>query len=245
MQGRSLLTPPALGAPSIGNSGCAHVQAPTMSRRTFVQTSVASSLAGALAAWAPPLAAASSPGAVPLASELQARAMAASRGLPLYAAVLDERFAEALRFGQAARERGLATRGVHGDMTDLWNLELHALWKEHPVPLAGLTAYAALFCLEQLAWDHRMRIVYHAAHQVLANGTVEHLVSAPEEVAVFAAPRGLADWPEDLASMIAHIERQSGWSGLPPARRAAPPLDWAAPPVLTLHSWVIARPARA
>lgn len=170
--------------------------------------------------------------------------MPSPRDVPLYAALFDERYAEALRFGEAARERGLSARGVRGDVTDLWYRELYPLWKAHPVPLAGLTAYAALFCLEQLAWDHRMRVVYHAAHQVLANGTIEHLVSAPEAGAVLAAPQERADWPSHLASRIACIDRQGGWTGLPPARRATLHVAAAAPAVVTLHSWVIARAAR-
>ncbi len=200
---------------------------PRVSRRQFVQTSVAGPLAAALAAWVPCEAASSSAG----------------ERNRLHAAVFDERFTAAVRFGQAAADCGLLTRGVRGDLTGLWYHELLPLWKARPAALAGLTTYAALFCLEQLAWDHRLRVVYRAAHRVLANGTVEHLVSAPQNIAIHAPPSGAADWPPHIATMIARVERRRGWSGLAGARAAEH--REAGEAVLTLHSWVIAATARA
>ena len=218
---------------------------PPVSRRQFVQTSLAGSLAGAVATWAPHCTNASSFGTAPRAAQASAPSCgAAARGTGLHAAVFDERFDEAVRFGQAARERGLTIRGLRGDVTDLWYRELHPLWKERRAALAGLTAYAALFCLEQLAWDHRMRVVYRAAHRVLADGGIEHLVSAPEKIGMRAALQRTRDWPQQLASMIARIESRRAWSGLPAAQRALELPYGAREPVLTLHSWVIAEPAR-
>ncbi len=185
-----------------------------VTRRQFVQTSVAGSLAGALALWTR----ASAVWGANL-RPIPAPASDAAR-VPLRAVLFDERFAEALRFGEAARERGLPTRSLRADVTDIWYGELHPLWKTRAVPIAGLTAYSALFCLEQLAWDHRMRVIYHGVHPPASNS-------------------GPTDWPSRVASMIADVESHGGWTGLAPAPRA-PALASSA-----LHSWVIAPPARA
>jgi hypothetical protein len=182
-----------------------------INRRHFVQTGIAGSLAGLFGTQLP---------------------ASASRAAPLHAVVFDDRFAAAVRFGNAARSRGLSTRGVRGDVTDLWYRELQPLWKVRAAPLAGLTAYGALFCLEQLAWDHRMRVIYHGVHE-----------TRPDEEDVTA---GTADWPADVAAWIAAVDSRGAWTGFAPARRTTarryptPGPAFAA----TLHSWVIA-PARA
>jgi hypothetical protein len=217
-----------------------------LSRRHFIESSLAGSVAGALAVWGPrapraPGGERPRAGARPAAAAAPFSYTAPGR-IPLHAAVLDERFAEGVAFGQAARDYGLPTRALRGDVTDLWYRELYPLWKERAAPLAGLTAYAALFCLEQLAWDHRLRVIYRAAHRVLANGAVEHLVSAPEEIAVPALRQAPADWPRDLASMMARIESERGWTQLPPAQRPLERAHAGADAVVSLYSWVIARP---
>jgi hypothetical protein len=240
------------------------------SRRRFIECGTAGSLAGAFAAWGLPREAAAS-SAVPGGD---ARADSALEGSgsrrggalelpPLYAVVFDERFAQAIRFGREAGRLGLPVRGLQGDVTDFWYAELHPLWKRQPRPIAGLTAYAALFCLERLAWDHGMRVVYHGEHARLASGEVEHVLYGPAarpapgtlDTGPFPVAHGAsddrADWPAEIASMIARTESRSAWSGLPPARRAvqsrfltpgSPREQSVGQP---LHSWVIAPPARA
>jgi hypothetical protein len=141
-------------------------------------------------------------------------------------------------------------------MTQLWYSELQPLWRRELRPIAGLTAYAALFCLERLAWDHGMRVVYHGAHTPLASGDVDHVVHGPWSVR-HHSKRGSRrssdahrEWPTDLADRIARQARKSGWTGLPPALCAV--AACARTPGLCaersfeqpLHSWVIARPAR-
>jgi hypothetical protein len=172
--------------------------------------------------------------------------------MPLHAVVLDERFAAAVRFGDAARKRGLPIRRMRGDVTDLWHGELHRLWKERAVPIAGLTAYGALFCLEQLAWDRRMRVIYHGAHTCLGGGRVEHALAVPAEISPLRQdqPRDVAndplDWSADVADLIALVESHGGWAGLTPVRRATA-VRYLTPGAAfdsTLYSWVIAPPAR-
>lgn len=244
-----------------------------LSRRRFIESGVAGTLAGALTAWRSPAEAAAGSAihggdpraGSPLESSGSPRAGAVHR-MPLHAAVFDERFAEAARFAAEAHRLGLPVRGVRGDVTDLWYAELHPLWKRQARPIAGLTPYAALFCLERLAWDHGMRVVYHGEHARLADGRIEHVLQGPVEAAgtaptprARAAPGERADWPTQIASLIAQAERRSSWVGLPPARRAvearfltpALPLGQGTARGReqrvgqSLHSWVIAPPARA
>ncbi len=231
-----------------------------VSRRRFIESGVAGSLAGAFTAWESPVRAADSvprkthspPRVPPYAVPHHAAPLYAA---PLYAAIFDERFADAVRFGGEAAGLGLPARGFPGDVTNIWYTELHPLWKRQTQPLAGLTAYAALFCLERLAWDHGMRVVYHGEHTLLANGEVEHVLHGPagrpQAMQALAAPDEdgrRSDWPAKIASLIASTEAGPSWSGLPPSRRSAATRVPAAPEQRIgppLHSWVIAPPVPA
>lgn len=99
-----------------------------------------------------------------------------------HAVIYDERFAGARRFAAAVRARHVPVQSIRGDVTQLWYSQLHPLWKRSPVMIAGLTGYAAMFCLEQLAWDHRLRMIQCAA-------------GAAREAAV--------DWPLHRAAILA------------------------------------------
>ena len=89
--------------------------------------------------------------------------------LTLHFAVFDRRFAAGRRFARSSDSRGVATRAIAGDVTSLWYSELHSLWTQRPVAIAGLTTYAPLFCLERLAWDHGMRVLHRQAHDARAD----------------------------------------------------------------------------
>lgn len=97
-------------------------------------------------------------------------------GVGLYKAIYDERYTEGVQFADEIKTLGIATRAIRGDITDLWFDDLALRWKQSPVAIAGLTTESALFCLERLAWDHRLRVVFRADH-ALAPGCVEHTVS--------------------------------------------------------------------
>lgn len=237
-----------------------------VNRRRFIESGVAGSLASAFAAWGPPAEALAgsalqgdeTPGGSAVQGLHSSRATGTDQRVPLHATVFDERFAEAVRFGREARRLGLAVRSLKGDVTDLWYAELHPLWKRQSRPIAGLTAYAALFCLERLAWDHGMRVVYHGEHARLASGAVEHVLHGPpgrpeaqKALATPGALDGRLDWPAQIASLIARTESRSTWSSMPPAHRAGGTRVLTAGSALgqrvgqPLHSWVIAPPARA
>ena len=80
--------------------------------------------------------------------------------LKLHLAIFDHRFAAGRQFASSSEASGIAIRPIANDVTSLWYSELHPLWKQQPVAIAGLTTYGPLFCLERLAWDHGMRVLH-------------------------------------------------------------------------------------
>ena len=81
----------------------------------------------------------------------------------LYTLVYDTRFAASRAYGVAARRRGAATTPIAGDVTALWYHDLHPRWSRGTGAIAGMTTSATLFCLEQLAADHRFRVLYRSS----------------------------------------------------------------------------------
>jgi hypothetical protein len=106
---------------------------------------------------------------------------------PLYKVVFDERFPSSVAFAKEAKRLGAPVHGIKSDITDLWFNDLYARWKKGPVAIAGLTAHGPIFCLERLAWDQGMRVVFRADHKVLSNGYLEHALSGPESMLRLAA----------------------------------------------------------
>lgn len=96
---------------------------------------------------------------------------------PHVAVVYDSRFVEARDFGSRARDLGSAVREIAGDVTPLWQSELHALWKKgQGVVVAGMTERSSLFVLERLAWDYRLRVIFEAEHVPGSAGQFSHTV---------------------------------------------------------------------
>jgi hypothetical protein len=128
-----------------------------VNRRQFIETGAAAAFAGAAlagierAAADPRVAAASVPRSGP------------ERLVHPRLVVIDERFAAARRFGAAMQWRGLPVHAIRGDVTEVWYERLHPLWKRTAAPVAGITAYAAMFCLERLAWDQGLRMIHREA----------------------------------------------------------------------------------
>jgi len=190
------------------------------SRRSFLQTT-------ALAAAAP----------------LAGRASFALEAEPdPYAAVVDERYAVARRFGARASFDGLPMRAIGGDITALWFNELDLLWRRQPTAIAGLTERPALFCLEQLGWPHRMRVVYHAEHRSLGSGDTLHRVTMPAlGLAAADLMAAGAGWPEFLASALVDLPLH-GAVGRGPSQACMAAAGGG--DEISLHSWMLA-PVRA
>jgi hypothetical protein len=122
----------------------------------------------------------------------------------IHKVVYDERFAEPVRFARTAESLGLKAHAISGDMTALWYHELDGLWREQAVAVAGMTAHGPMFCLELLARDRGMRLVYQAEHQI-ADAEVRHTVSGalPSLRRSTGLTRSGAAWPELMAALVA------------------------------------------
>jgi hypothetical protein len=189
------------------------------SRREFLQASL---IASALPAMA------------------KANLAAEDRALPtveLYKVVYDTRFPASVAFARRAQARRLAVQPIRGDMTGFWYDDLYHRWRQSPAAIAGLTAHGALFCLERLAWEQRMRVVYRGAHLAAADGRVAHRFEGPPSLLLQAADSVAAPaWAAALADVVAACPLggpQQNRQGLTKAASTPPSGE-------ELFSWVIA-----
>lgn len=196
------------------------------SRREFLQVGLTAS------AWLPVGARASFVG-------VEARAPVVS----LYKVLYDTRFAASVAFAKRAAARGVAVHAMTGDMTPFWYDDLYHRWRQEPAAIAGLTAHGALFCLERLAWEQRMRVVYRGEHAAAAGGCVAHRFEGPAQL-VAAAKDAAADiaWASALADVVG--ECPSGREEAGTAQSTTVRAGATAPPE-PLFTWVIAPVARA
>jgi hypothetical protein len=100
----------------------------------------------------------------------------------LYKVIVDAAFAPSVAFGERAAWLGLTTHASPSDVTSLWYHDLHPRWMRSAAPIAGLTSAESLFCLERLAWDHSMRVLFKASHTALPGGEIQHSLTGPEAV---------------------------------------------------------------
>jgi hypothetical protein len=200
------------------------------SRREFLQMGVA--------ALSLPIAAGKGVAATPSAKPNQT-APSGPAPVPVYKIIFDTRFADSVSFAEEAGRLGATIHGIRGDMTDLWYYDLDARWKKSPVAIAGLTGHGPIFCLEQLAWNHRMRVVFRTEHRYLPDGRVEHSLTGPESLLKDAASlRDDVMWPVRIADMIVNCpsaRAKPAQTTVVTASRKAGPKDRE-----TLFSWVIA-----
>jgi hypothetical protein len=163
--------------------------------------------------------------------------------LELYKVVYDKRFPESAAFARHATKLGVPTHAIEGDMTKLWYDDLFHRWARAPVAIAGLTAHGALFCLERLAWDQRMRVVFRAEHR--PNGSsVDHEISGPASMLVDACGAvARADWSERMADIVAQCP--SGRVEIASRSVTSGAAADAVQREESLYSWVIAPAHRA
>jgi hypothetical protein len=179
--------------------------------------------------------------AVPVAGLSAAQQPAAFAPLPLFKVVYDLRFPSSVAFARRAAAQGLATHATQGDITSFWYHELYHRWADSPVAIAGLTGYGALFCLERLAWDQRLRVVLRAEHAP-AGRRVAHGFAGPAEV-LPAACSAVADddWAARMAEIVAACPTGRGVGAEADVRVTS---TGAMAESETLYSWVIAAPLR-
>lgn len=178
--------------------------------------------------------------ALPLAARADFAVVEAT--IPLYKVLYDTRFPASVALARRAEAAGIAIHAMSGDMTHFWYDDLYHRWRQEPAAIAGLTAHGALFCLEQLAWERRMRVVYRGEHAAL-DGCVTHRFTgaAPVLEAALSAAAEPA-WAEALARVV---------GACPPGPVQRDTVQIAtvggtlAPPSEPLFSWVIAPVERA
>lgn len=177
--------------------------------------------------------------ALPIAARASlVAAPGADTPVPLYKVLYDTRFPASTAFARRAEAGGLAVQAMAGDMTRFWYDDLYYRWRQEPVAIAGLTAHGALFCLERLAWEHRMRVVYRGEHEPAAGGCVAHRFAGPAPL-LRAAVRAAAqtEWAAALADVVADCPSALQQAGTAEAVAAAASV---APAAEALYSWVIA-----
>jgi hypothetical protein len=87
-----------------------------------------------------------------------------AENLELYKILFDKTSNRGREFGRLSQRLGAQVEAIEGDVTDIWYNDLYFRWKEGPAAIAGLTSDTTLFCLQQLARDVRMHVVYRAEH---------------------------------------------------------------------------------
>jgi hypothetical protein len=143
-----------------------------MNRRKFCISTAAAAISGAAAGHTVHASAA----------RLTAAALPSPASMPgvrLYKYIYDRRFSAGRAFGAAAARvpSTAGTVGIAGDITELWSRDLRPRWLAGDGAIAGMTTARTLFCLEQLAKDHRMRVAARAEHAIKDGGEITHLVS--------------------------------------------------------------------
>jgi hypothetical protein len=117
--------------------------------------------------------------------------------------LFDNTSAEGAAFGAKATARGAAARGVGIDLGSLWMHEIEPQWKNQPAAIAGLTSGPHLFCLELLARDYAMGLVYRVRHAISASDQCSHIISGPVVLSAWTDQLGAAgrDWARRAAAL--------------------------------------------
>lgn len=118
--------------------------------------------------------------------------------------IFDETFEDARLFAQRATRLGAILVGIENDVAGLWYDELRPRLQQGPVALAGLTTRSALFCLQQLASNHWMKVRFRAEHHLASADLIEHRLQGSEHVLQRArevlSPH--ADWRAEMADLV-------------------------------------------
>ncbi len=151
--------------------------------------------------------------------------------------VADTRFAASRAFAAEAARSGQRIAWIGGDITSLWYDELDFLWHREKIALSGLTAYGAFFCLERLALDRGLRVVFKGEHRRLASGLASHRIAGPATVVTQQSLAGLSG--HAWAAQSARMAMAARGAGLIAVRlQAHARADAGQPPLLI--SWVLA-----
>lgn len=155
------------------------------------------------------------------------------------AVLYDHRHLAARGFRLRAAQWHIPIHGMHGDITDLWQNFFSVVWKSNPTPLAGLTERPALFLLEQLGFQHGMRVLFQAEHESTGENRWTHRIlrSSTPGLKRQLEAAGSA-WPAVLADQLLTAPQQVASKDITPSGASmAAHLD---EPTDKLYSWIIA-----
>ncbi len=167
-------------------------------------------------------------------------AIGAAPGRLPHKVVFDLRFEAARAFAAGAVRLGCTIEPIAGDVTALWFNDLHRRWTRGEGAVVGMTTRSSLFCLEQLAWSHWLKVLARVEHSQDADGTARHrlYLDGPELAEARSALATSSRWPEQLVSPL--VRRL----GAAPFARTSTPMDMTGPSSFAdrgtaLVSWVI------
>jgi hypothetical protein len=175
-----------------------------VNRREFCLTSAAAAISGSAAALGC-LSAAAQPQLPP---QLRPVMPAASiSNVRLHQFIFDHRYPAGRAFGAVAKsaDSSAVIAAIDGDITALWQYSLRSQWSAGGGgAIAGMTTARTLFCLEQLARDHWMRVVIRAEHAISKGYETVHRVTATEPM-IARMRWTLSDraWPMKMPAVLA------------------------------------------
>lgn len=118
-----------------------------------------------------------------------------------YKVLFDRESPAAVAFGRRAVALQLPAVEVGRDVTSLWYDDLYHRWREGPAALAGLTVPHVAFCLEILARDVGMRLVYRGEHSPLGDGRIRHRLTGPTDELARASLLE-SEWTQGTAELV-------------------------------------------
>ncbi len=72
--------------------------------------------------------------------------------------IYDSRYPQARELAKTMGAAGVKLIAIEGDFTPVWSATVQPLWKQRPMVVAGMTTERALFVLQTLAADYRMKL---------------------------------------------------------------------------------------
>jgi hypothetical protein len=186
-----------------------------MNRRKFCLSSTAAAAAvgaGGLAA---------------VCAATQAQATTAAGPLTrLYKFIYDRRFAACRAFAAAALRGGVSSgiEATSGDITELWSNDLRAQWSAGAGAIGGMVTTRALFCLEQLAKDHWMRVALRVEHDF-----VHRITASAAMIPRLNSALTAEDWPARMPAILAWCPTDFGAARVAHDVRRRGGSSWASP----------------
>lgn len=129
----------------------------------------------------------------------------AARTLP-FKVIFDERFADSRCFAHEAVRLGGTPAAIRGDVAELWYTQLRPRRQQSAITIAGLTTASSLFCLDQLARNHWMKVLFRAEHLYAKHHLIEHYMCGLDHFIRRAAnlAKGICDWRRQMADLVTH-----------------------------------------